>query len=96
MSVSLVAKTGLAVALIGGVMQYNGAPDPATQPEFLERLALRVERAGTLTPQARETIAHVVERAVAATSRRDAEREARRQLAIVRLEGALRAIPDAK
>jgi hypothetical protein len=96
MSVSLVAKTGLAVALVGGMLQYNGAPDPATQPEFLERLALRVERAGTVTPQARETIAHVVDRALAAPTRSDAQREARRQLAIVRLESALRAVPDTK
>jgi hypothetical protein len=94
MAVSLAAKTGLAMALIGGgVLEFHAAPDPATQTEFLERLATRVERASAVTPETRATVTRVVDRALAVQGR-DVRREARRQIAIVRLETALRAIPD--
>ena len=93
MSVSLAAKTGLAIALLGGVIEYHAAPDPATQTEFLERLTVRVERASTLTPETRASVTRVVERALAVPGH-DAKSEQRRQNAIVRLESALRAVPD--
>jgi len=93
MSVSLAAKTGLAIALLGGVIEYHAAPDPVTQTEFLERLATRVERASAVTPDTRASVTRVVERALAVPGR-DARHEPRRQVAIVRLESALRAIPD--
>jgi hypothetical protein len=93
MSVSLAAKTGLAIALVGGVLEFRSVPDPATQTEFLERLAVRIERANAVTPDTRANVTRVVERALAVQGR-DAKLEARRQIAIVRLESALRAIPD--
>jgi len=97
MSVSLAAKAGLALILVGGVVEFRGTNDPATRTDFLERLAVRVEHAHTVTPQTREVLSRVVERALKAPVRNnsDAKDEARRQLAIVRLESALRAIPTA-
>ena len=93
MSVSLAAKAGLAIALVGGVLEIHAAPDPATQTDFLERLAVRIEHASVVTPDTRTSVTRVIERALAVQGR-DAKQEASRQLAIVRLESALRAIPD--
>src|SRR5215510_4959320 len=69
MSVSLAAKTGFAIALLGGVIEYQAAPDPVTQTEFLERLATRVERASAVTPDTRASVTRVVERALAVPGR---------------------------
>lgn len=98
MSVSLAAKIGLAAILVGGAIIYQGyhaASETVTQTEFLERLASRVERANTLSPQARAVVSHAVERARAepARPRFSAKTEARRQQAIARLENALHANP---
>ena len=100
MSVSLAAKIGLAAVLVGGAVNYQGfqrAPETVTQTEFLERLAARVERANTLSPQARAVVSHVIERSHAepARNRHAAKHEARRQSAIARLENALQSIPTA-
>jgi hypothetical protein len=98
MSVSLAAKIGLAVVLVGSAIAYQGyhaASETVTQTEFLERLASRVERANTLSPQARAVVSHVIERSRSepARLRVSAKNEARRQQAITRLENALQTIP---
>jgi hypothetical protein len=100
MSVSLAAKVGLAVVLVGSAIGYQGyhvASETVTQTEFLERLASRVERASTLSPQAQAVVSHVVERARTepARPRLTAKHEARRQQAITRLETALQSMPVA-
>ena len=91
MSVSLAAKAGLALVLVGGVVQVQGAQDPVTQAQFLDRLAARVERAKTITPETRDALTGLVDRSLTAPAR-NYDAESRRQLAIIRLEIALRSV----
>jgi hypothetical protein len=85
-----VARSAIALAL-AGILGSAVALKPAQRPEhaaaFLERVALRVERAQMLAPETRDYLAALAARhAAPATDKAD---EARRQRAAARLATAI-------
>ena len=91
MPLSLAAKAAAAAIAIGSVGVYELAPpDARGQTVFLERLALRMDHARVIAPEAALQIADVLARLRAQPSR-GGELDARRQQAIARIESALQA-----
>jgi hypothetical protein len=93
MPLSIVSKGVLGLAAFGALGAYEIAPpDPNGQTVFLERLAVRIESARQLPPQTHKTVSGILDRMSRqrATASRSADIEARRQLAIAKIEDVLR------
>ncbi len=85
---SLAGKAAAALAL-GSVGAYELAPNDARgQAVFLERLALRIDHARTIAPEAATRISDLLARARAMPTR-GGDADTRRALAIVKVERAL-------
>ena len=82
---------GLAI-LICGILAIVIVPSPQQPAALLERLAPRIERAQTLTPETRDTIVWLVERARERTG--DPRQRDRWGNAVSRVTTALEAMPQ--
>ena len=89
MPLSLAGKAVAAAIALGSVGAYEMAPpDMRGQTVFLERLALRVDRARVIAPETATVISDLIVR-IRAQHPGGADLEARRQQAIARIESAL-------
>src|SRR5690348_1844419 len=91
MPISLAGKAVAAVLALGSVSAYELAPtDTRGQAAFLERLALRIDRAQVIAPDTATRISDLLAR-VRATPARGDGLDTRRAQAITRIESALQA-----
>jgi hypothetical protein len=81
--------TALAVGLVAVFVSPGGRD--AEDVAQLERLAPKIERAQTLSPEARETINGLIARQTIARGRDDPSRQMRRKAAIERVTSAMQA-----
>jgi hypothetical protein len=79
----------LALLAVCALVAATVVPSPRQDVAVLDRLAPRIERTQTLTPQARDTIMQLVDRARVPTG--DARTDVRRSVTIERVTTAIKA-----
>lgn len=93
MPLSIIGKGVLGVFALSAVGAYEMAPaDTREQTIFLERLAARIERAREIAPETHRALSDILDRISHQPARagQSTNVDARRELAIARIESALR------
>ena len=93
MPLTIIGKGVLGVVALSALGAYETAPvDPREQTIFLERLAARIERAPQIAPQTHKALSDILDRISRQPARagQSTKTDTRRELAIARIETALR------
>jgi hypothetical protein len=93
MPLSIIGKGVLGVVALSAMGAYEMAPvDTREQTIFLERLAARIERAQQIAPETHRALSDILDRISRQPARagQSTDVDARRELAIAKIESALR------